>query len=159
MKISSSGGKKLLQAGVGSRSQFLRNDFLFLLLFLTGVLLTVPSVECHADNRTNIHSFDYYSQEDGLPNNQIQCIFQDNRGWIWLGTDLDLLRIDSAGTLMKITPVSSDGTYYESDLFIRSLLRDNSGNLWIGATQGLFVSYPHENRLEECRAITQTLKP
>lgn len=241
MKISSSGGKKLLQAGAGSRSQFLRIDFLFLLLFLTGVLLTVPSVECHADNRTNIHSFDYYSQEDGLPNNQIQCIFQDNRGWIWLGTsqglsrfdgyrfvnfinnpddtaslrgriirvifetrdgrlligtengglnlfdrekevflhpyknysgfsttgtsvnaitednggniwlgtDLDLLRIDSAGTLMKITPVSSDGTNYESDLFIRSLQKDNSGNLWIGATQGLFVYYPHGNRLEE----------
>ena len=32
--------------------------------------------------KTNIFSFDYFSLEDGLPNNQIQCIFQDKNGWI-----------------------------------------------------------------------------
>jgi signal transduction histidine kinase/ligand-binding sensor domain-containing protein/DNA-binding response OmpR family regulator len=241
MKISPSEGKKLVPGGAGSRSQILRIHFLLLFLVLSGLLLTMPPFECHADNRTNIHSFDYYSQEDGLPNNQIQCIFQDNRGWIWLGTsqglsrfdgyrfvnfinnpddtaslsgriirvifetgdgrlligtengglnlfdrdreiflhpyknyeefsthgtsvnaisednggniwlgtDLNLLLIDSAGTLRRIVPVSSDGAPFESELFIRSIQQDDSGNLWIGATQGLFVYYPNENRLEE----------
>jgi ligand-binding sensor domain-containing protein len=211
----------------------------FLFLLLTGILLTKLPYECEADNRTNIYSFDYYSQEDGLPNNQIQCIFQDNRGWIWLGTsqglsrldgyrfvnfinnpddtaslsgriimvifetsdgrllmgtengglnlfnrdrevfmhpykyhselstpgisvnaitedargniwlriDLNLLLIDSAGTLMRIGPVLTDNTSYESELFIRSIQQDDSGNLWIGATQGLFVYNPFTNLL------------
>jgi ligand-binding sensor domain-containing protein/signal transduction histidine kinase/DNA-binding response OmpR family regulator len=249
MKISPSESKKLLQAGAVCRSGILPMPFLFLLL--TGILLTALPYECKADNRTNIHSFDYYSQEDGLPNNQIQCIFQDNRGWIWLGTsqglsrfdgyrfvnfinnpddtaslsgriirvifetsdgrlligtengglnlfdrerevfmhpyknhrefstpgisvnaitedargniwlgtDLNLLLIDSAGTLMRIVPVLSDNTPYESELFIRSIQQDDSGNLWIGATQGLFVYNPFTNLLEEIKlplAYTQS---
>jgi len=36
----------------------------FLFQVLTGLLLTALPYECKADNRTNIHSFDYYSQED-----------------------------------------------------------------------------------------------
>jgi hypothetical protein len=62
MKISPSESKKLLQAGAVCRSGILPMPFLFLLL--TGILLTALPYECKADNRTNIHSFDYYSQED-----------------------------------------------------------------------------------------------
>ena len=33
----------------------------------------------YADGKTNVFSFDYYSQANGLPNNHIQCIFQDRK--------------------------------------------------------------------------------
>jgi hypothetical protein len=62
MKISPSESKKLLQAGAVFRSGILPIPFLFLLL--RGILLTALPYECKADNRTNIHRFDYYSQED-----------------------------------------------------------------------------------------------
>ena len=48
-----------------------------------------------ADGKTNVLSFDYFSQTDGLPNNQIQCIFQDRNGWIWLGTSQGLSRFEN----------------------------------------------------------------
>jgi ligand-binding sensor domain-containing protein len=61
-------------------------------LMLILALNILLSAECYANGITNIQSFDYYSQEDGLPNNQIQCIFQDRKGWIWLGTSQGLSR-------------------------------------------------------------------
>ena len=57
----------------------------FILLMLAILLQAVPA-NCLGEGNSNVVSFDYFSQEDGLPNNQIQCIYQDKRGWIWLGT-------------------------------------------------------------------------
>ncbi|MGH1364930.1 MAG: ligand-binding sensor domain-containing protein [Calditrichia bacterium] len=38
--------------------------------------------------------FKNYAAEDGLPSTQVQCIIQDTRGFIWLGTANGLIRFD-----------------------------------------------------------------
>ena len=38
--------------------------------------------------------FDNYTQENGLSNNLIQCIYQDKEGWIWFGTSQGLNQYD-----------------------------------------------------------------
>ncbi|HOO98880.1 MAG TPA: two-component regulator propeller domain-containing protein, partial [Bacteroidales bacterium] len=61
-----------------------------LFLLLSQSFLT----ESHAEGISTILSFDNFYQSDGLPNNQIQCIYQDSKGWIWLGTSHGLSRFD-----------------------------------------------------------------
>ncbi len=38
--------------------------------------------------------FEHYSTQDGLPSNQVYDIFQDQRGYIWLGSDYGVSRFD-----------------------------------------------------------------
>lgn len=40
------------------------------------------------------YSYKQYTAEDGLPDMMISCIFQDSRGFIWLGTHTGLVRFD-----------------------------------------------------------------
>jgi len=186
-------------------------------------------------------SFDNFTQADGLPNNMVQCIFQDSRGWIWIGTsqglsrfdgykfrnfipdpddttsisgnlvrvifedetgtliigtengginvfdrdkdnfrhpyskhplfsgeevsvnaisgcpdgclfigtEQSLLKIDTSGVLSKVIPYSINTRAELTFNFIRVLRFDNTGNLWIGTTDGLYLYYPDSNLIEE----------
>ncbi|MCC8173691.1 MAG: hypothetical protein LIO65_04700 [Odoribacter sp.] len=40
------------------------------------------------------YHFDYFTLEDGLPNNRVHCILQDSEGWMWFGTSNGLSRFD-----------------------------------------------------------------
>lgn len=79
----------------------------------------------------------------------VNSITNDQHGNIYLGTDQNLLRIDTAGILTRINPapVTKDSEF--SFGFIRTLRFDDSGNLWIGTTEGLLLYYPESNQVEE----------
>ncbi|MFB6344006.1 two-component regulator propeller domain-containing protein [Saccharicrinis sp. FJH62] len=79
-------------------------------------------------------SFDIYSQENGLPNNQIQCIFQDKQGWIWIGTSQGLSRFDGY-TFKNFLPNSSLNNSLSGNL-VRVIREDRKGNLYIGTEAG-----------------------
>ena len=49
-------------------------------LFRVLILLIVPAQNVWAES--NDISFEIFTQEDRLPNNQIQYIYQDSKGWI-----------------------------------------------------------------------------
>ncbi len=79
-------------------------------------------------------SFDYFSQEDGLPNNQVQCIYQDRRGWIWLGTSQGVSRFDGYRFVNFIhNPADSSSL---SGSLVRVIFEDSRGNLLIGTENG-----------------------
>ncbi len=79
-------------------------------------------------------SFDIFTQEDGLPNNQIQCIYQDSRGWIWIGTSQGLTRFDGY-SFVNYLPDQSDTASLRGNL-IRVIKEDKNGNLLVGAENG-----------------------
>ncbi len=56
------------------------------LLFLLFGLLFFLHGSLNATEVINNLNFDFYSQENGLSNNQIHCIHQDKKGWMWFGT-------------------------------------------------------------------------
>lgn len=215
-----------------------RTILISILVFLSQTIINgIPST----GNKSTSLSFDKFTQEDGLSNNHVQCIFQDHIGWMWigtsqglsrfdgsrfvnflpdpddttslsgnivrviyedtngnlligtekgglnffdrqkecflhpyrnhpefstrevslnsiisdrygnlyLGTDRDLLKIDTAGTLSRIDPVPDNRNPEFSFGFIRVLQFDNTGNLWIGTTQGIFLYNPESNHVEE----------
>lgn len=72
--------------------------------------------------------------EEGLSQSVINAILQDQRGFIWFGTQDGLNRYD--GYTFKIFKPDSSNSNSLSDRWITSLLEDTHGNLWIGTRQG-----------------------
>jgi ligand-binding sensor domain-containing protein len=51
--------------------------------FLAFALLAVLSISVNAQSSL---IFNHYITSDGLSQNTIQCIYQDKKGFIWIGT-------------------------------------------------------------------------
>jgi ligand-binding sensor domain-containing protein/very-short-patch-repair endonuclease/serine phosphatase RsbU (regulator of sigma subunit) len=81
------------------------------------------------------NNFQTYSLEQGLPQATIYCIIQDNRGYLWLGTDGGgLCRFDGIGFK---TYGKKEGFRGQS---IRSLIQDSKGRIWAGTKdEGIIV--------------------
>jgi len=79
--------------------------------------------------------FDHITIDDGLSQSTINCIYQDHRGFIWIGTDDGLNRYDGYEfTVYKYDPKDSNSL---SDNLIQSIFEDASGVLWVGTSDGL----------------------
>ncbi len=79
-------------------------------------------------------SFDYFLQEDGLPNNRVQCIYQDKKGWMWIGTSQGLSRFDGY-SFVNFLPNPADSNSLTGNL-VRVITEDKKGNLLIGTENG-----------------------
>ncbi|WP_297091823.1 two-component regulator propeller domain-containing protein [uncultured Draconibacterium sp.] len=79
-------------------------------------------------------SFDIFRLEEGLPNNQVQCIYQDQKGWIWVGTSQGLSRFNGYD-FTNYLPNSQDSCSLKGHL-IRTIKEDKKGNLLIGTENG-----------------------
>jgi len=116
------------------------------LLFSTLILFNfIIKPTANADGVTNFLSFDYFSQADGLPNNQIQCIFQDKKGWIWLGTSQGLSRFDGYRFVSFIH--NPEDTTSLSGSLVRVIYEDSKGNLLIGTENGGLNVFDREKEL------------
>lgn len=94
-----------------------------------------------------------YTVADGLSQTTINVIFQDSRGFLWIGTQGGLNRYD--GYTFKIYNSKGYKDNAISSNFITCITEDKSGNLWIGTKNGLnkyiytedrFVYYKHDNK-------------
>jgi ligand-binding sensor domain-containing protein len=59
------------------------------------------------DNETGNITFRSYTKKDGLPNNMIESIAEDNNGNLWIGTNGGLFKTDLAWENFSV--------FYESD--------------------------------------------
>ncbi len=79
-----------------------------------------------------VYLFEQIGLEDGLPNNRINDMIEDSRGFIWLATDGGgLIRFD--GYEFKTFSQNAEN----SDLLAYSLKEDGEGNIWIGLEKAL----------------------
>jgi len=100
----------------------------FILLFCFGF------ITINAQEKNNFNTYHFLSVK-GLTNNTIHCILQDNRGFIWIGTEDGLNMYD--GQTVK--------QYYLSDYIpaqfnsntIENICEDTDGNLLIAAKSGI----------------------
>ncbi|NIM79873.1 MAG: GHKL domain-containing protein [Candidatus Aminicenantes bacterium] len=72
-------------------------------------------------------SFRNYLEKNGLPSPIVYCIYQDSKGYLWMGTDNGLSRFD--GVEFKNFK-KEDGL---TDNRIKAILEDRQGNIWIAA--------------------------
>jgi ligand-binding sensor domain-containing protein len=76
-----------------------------------------------------------FTIDNGLSQNSINCIVQDNVGFIWIGTQNGLNRYDGY-TFTKYNFNPEDKTSLSHN-YINFILEDNSNQLWIGTAGGL----------------------
>lgn len=73
-----------------------------------------------------------YSIINNYGGNTIRCMLEDDRGRLWIGTDLQLVVFNTTdGSFVSYRKDISNPTSI-SGQFMRSMMLDRSGNLWIG---------------------------
>lgn len=73
-----------------------------------------------------------YSIVNNYGGNTIRCVLEDSDGWLWVGTDMELIIFNpSTGRFINYKKDLIDPTGI-NDHFIRSMYMDNSSNLWVG---------------------------
>ena len=102
--------------------------FLFFLLSL--ILWNVREGYGNTD-----YSFKHYNTNNGLSQNTVRSIFQDNLGFMWFGTKDGLNRFD--GSNFKRFNFPSDGVL--SDNVFHRILQDNNDNIWVSTEEGVYI--------------------
>jgi signal transduction histidine kinase/ligand-binding sensor domain-containing protein len=74
-----------------------------------------------------------WGMENGLPQNTVQALAQTRNGFVWLGTEVGLVRFD--GNSFAVFDKNSTPALPGSD--VRCLLETKDGALWIGTSEGL----------------------
>lgn len=78
--------------------------------------------------------------KDGLSNNEVRCIFQDSRGFMWFGTYDGLNRYDGYDFKVFRNNPKDPGSIIHS--FINTIAEDSRHAMWIGTRQGVSVLDP-----------------
>ena len=86
--------------------------------------------------------FRHLALEDGLPNSTILTQLQDDKGFMWFGTQKGLVRFD--GYDFKLYQPDRDDPFSISLNYINALHQDSAGYLWVGIKRkpGIIVTYP-----------------
>ncbi|MEN8118018.1 MAG: two-component regulator propeller domain-containing protein, partial [Bacteroidota bacterium] len=95
------------------------------------------------------YNFTTWSIDDGLSQSVVNCIFQDSRGYIWMGTQNGLDRFDGENFILYRYDPTDSGSI--SNNWIYSISEDKEGNLWIGTKGGLQKYLRTENSFKEIR--------
>jgi len=89
--------------------------------------LSTPIVWANAQ----LYNFETYSVNEGLPQSQVNTIYEDSRGYLWFGT--------AGGGVCQFDGINFTQFDEKQGLcgpIVTAVVEDNSGNLWIGATWG-----------------------
>ena len=71
--------------------------------------------------------------ENGLPQNTVQALVQTPDGFVWLGTEVGLVRFD--GNSFQVFDKNTQPALPGND--VRCLLATKDGSLWVGTSEGL----------------------
>jgi len=78
--------------------------------------------------------FEHLTSEQGLSQNDVNCILQDQQGFMWFGTHDGLNKYD--GYNIKVYQNEPENKYSISSNLIYTLTEDQCGNIWVGTTGG-----------------------
>ena len=105
---------------------------ILILLFITSI-----AVQAFNNDISRRLEFKQINSLNGLPNDEVQKVFQDREGFMWFATRYGLCKYDG----YQVTTIKSD--VYNPDLLtsnnIRCLGDDADHNLWIGTFEGTNV--------------------
>jgi|SRR5450755_196067 len=120
-------------------------------LFFVFGLLSISAIAQQFPNRIR---FEHITVADGLPENSVLCMLQDHLGYIWMGTQIGLVRYD--GNKLVSFPYSRDNPYGFKGKQVHALFEDQNGDIWIG-TENLvrferstqrFIQHPDKDSSE-----------
>ena len=116
------------------------------ILALMLLLAPVPGLAIDPDKRFDDYVKDTWSIEEGLPQITALAIEQDDKGYLWIGTQAGIARFDG----VSFDSYSPDNTPALPGLFTQDLFLDSKHRLWIATYKGVawqkdgeFVSVPY----------------
>jgi ligand-binding sensor domain-containing protein/signal transduction histidine kinase len=90
--------------------------------------------------------FTNYSINNGLSQSVVNCVFQDSKGYVWIGTQNGLNRFNGETfDVYSYNPVDSNSI---SNNWIYSIAEDAGGNLWVGTKGGLNKYLAKQNKFQ-----------
>ncbi len=107
------------------------------LYVLLAVSLSLTSAHLAQSQELKL-KFEQFTTERGLSQSRVNCIVQDKRGFIWIGTNDGLNRFDGYTFTVYRYDAQNPNTI-PSDI-IQALHCDRNGTLWIGTPNGLCKS-------------------
>src|SRR5678816_2217197 len=122
-----------------------RSGCVHLLNLVLSLLLSNCGTAHAFDSPRDLSQFTHevWLTENGLPQNTVHAIAQTRDGYIWIGTEEGLARFDG----VKFTVFDKQNTPEIKSNYIRSLLADRQGALWLSLihisepTRLLSISY------------------
>jgi ligand-binding sensor domain-containing protein/two-component sensor histidine kinase len=104
-------------------------------IFRTAFIISLfISISCFGQSTLSVQ-LQQISEENGLSDNHVQCIYKDNNELLWVGTLAGLNLVDgSAITIFKHDATDSNSII---DNNINTISSDKNGLIWIGTPHGL----------------------
>jgi signal transduction histidine kinase/ligand-binding sensor domain-containing protein len=97
-------------------------------------------VACHtAHAQLNAQNMTHYTEKDGLPGSEVQCILADRQGYIWIGTNNGLTRFDGYAFKRFYFDPNDSSTIH--GIIIESLFEDHLGQIWAGISPSYLSAY------------------
>lgn len=93
------------------------------------------------------YTFSGYSINEGLSQSVVNCIFQDSKGFVWIGTQNGLNRFN--GETFDVYTSNPADSLSISNNWIYAITEDLEGNIWIGTKNGLNKFLPSQNRFRQ----------
>lgn len=104
--------------------------------------------------QTTHYNFYNFSTENGLPTNEVQHIFQDSYGFLWLATNSGLVRWDGYSLKVYTHEESDPGSI--NDNIVYTIYEDSHKRLWIGTIDGLNYYNRETDDFTKCPLMPQT---
>jgi len=108
--------------------------------FLFVFILFAVNVFCNDKIAKTIH---FNTENEMLMHNSVESVVRDSFGYIWVGTNYGLNRLDGYRTINYINAPGDTNSI--SNNFIKVLFVDSKGNLWIGTIGGGLNKYNYIN--------------
>ncbi|WP_291651100.1 sensor histidine kinase [Clostridium sp.] len=112
----------------------MKSKLLIWILLISVIIYNLIPIKVSAETFRK-EQFEKLSIDDGLSNEYVTKIFQDSKGYMWIGTVDGLNRYD--GERIKIYNSSYEDKNSLSSTYITEIEEDLKGNLWIGTDRGL----------------------
>lgn len=90
--------------------------------------------------QNNQITFEYYTEEDGLPNNIVYAIEEDDDGHIWISSNHGLSRFDPV--LETFTNFTVDDGLQDFEFNSNTYFKNKKGELFFGGVNGFNVFHP-----------------
>ena len=106
-------------------------------IFLLTIIINITLINFNYNNvNAKEHmNFKNITIEEGLTQGTVEALFQDSKGYIWIGTNDGLQRYN--GYKFKIYRVEEDNKNSLVNNYILDIKEDASGNIWVATANGL----------------------
>jgi len=128
-------------------AKFVRVD---MLVRRISFFIMVFAVSVTASAQKDVLEFSHLTTADGLTHSNVTCVFQDSHGFMWFGTEDGLNRYD--GYHLISYKRETNNKFSLSNNFIKDIVEDANGDLWIGTMGGGLNRYDRNtNRFTQFR--------